>query len=72
MILNMYMGTENFNKLTHGYNSEAIIDKENNLIDSLTNNSFYVISHSNSNKNTDFSTYIISFIYNGYNTWFST
>jgi hypothetical protein len=26
MILNMYMGTENFKKLTHGYNSEAIID----------------------------------------------
>ena len=26
MILNMYMGTENFKKLTHNYNSKAIID----------------------------------------------
>ena len=46
------------------------LPKENNLIDSLTKNSFYVISHNNSNNNTDFSTYIVSFIYNGYNSWF--
>ena len=46
------------------------LPKENNLIDSLTKNSFYVISHNNSNNNNDFSTYIVSFIYNGYNSWF--
>ena len=46
------------------------LPKENNLIDSITKNSFYVISHNNSNNNNDFSTYIISFIYNGYKSWF--
>ena len=46
------------------------LPKENNLIDSLTKNSFYVISHNNSNNNNDFSTYIISFIYNGDRSWF--
>jgi hypothetical protein len=46
------------------------LPKENNLIDSLTKNSFYVISHNNSNNNNDFSTYIVSFFYNGYNSWF--
>ena len=47
------------------------LPKKNNLINNLNKNSFYVLSHSTL-INKDFSTYIISFIYNGYNTWFST
>ena len=47
------------------------LPKKNNLINNLNKNSFYVLSHS-ALINKDFSTYIISFIYNGYNTWFST
>jgi len=46
------------------------LPKENNFINNLTKNNFYEINH-NTIKNSDYTTYITSFIYNGRNVWFS-
>jgi hypothetical protein len=48
-----------------------ILPKEDNLINNLTININYLISHNINNINTNYTSYIVSFLYNGDKSWFT-